>query len=159
MNRTPSTNSELSIDVGRETLGCSLSEPAQRLERPALILNFAGARSMSLAEGPYDIGSRLFVAAGHRVASFDLPFHGDRVEPGHPDSIRGFSAAWVNGRDVFSKFVDDGRKVIDALIGRGVADPGRIFVSGTSRGGYFALRLMAADDRIAGAAAFAPVTD
>ena len=39
------------------------------------------------------------------------------------------------------------------------AEAGRIFVSGTSRGGYCALRLMATDRRIAATAAFAPVTD
>ena len=44
-------------------------------------------------------------------------------------------------------------------IAQGLAAPGRIAVCGTSRGGYMALRLLAADDRIAVGAGFAPVTD
>jgi acetyl esterase/lipase len=55
--------------------------------------------------------------------------------------------------------VKEAQAVIDTLIAEGLAEPGRICVSGTSRGGYSALRLMAADTRIAGVAAYSPVTD
>ena len=150
---------ELCVDVEGQSLGCLLAEPDELSPRPALLLNFASDRTTTLQQPPYDITPRMFVAKGHRALSFDLPCHGERASPDRLEGISGFCAEWVSGRDVLSGFVDEGRTVIDAVISGGLAEPGRIFVSGTSRGGYCALRLMAADRRIAAGAAFAPVTD
>lgn len=61
--------------------------------------------------------------------------------------------------DPFGRFIDKGAVVIDACLERGWGDPDRIFVCGVSRGGYCALRLMAADRRIQGVAALAPLVD
>ena len=151
--------SEFSIEVSGKPLTCSLAEPDELSDRPALLLNFAADRSATLNTEPYNITPRMFLDAGHRAASFDLPCHGDREVPGEPRGIAGFCAEWRRGNDVFAGFVDEGRAVIDALIERNLGEPGGIFVSGTSRGGYCALRLMAADERIKAAAAFSPVTD
>ena len=150
---------EFSVDVGGQPLTCLLAEPRQLSHRPALLLNFSKHRANALQEAPHDITPRMFAAAGHRAVSFDLPCHGDAAAPGRPQGIEGFCAEWMNGRDVFALFVDEGRAVLDALIRRGLAEPGRIFASGTSRGAYCALRLMAADKRIEATAVFAPVTD
>ena len=150
---------EFSVDVFGQPLTCLLAEPKELSDRPALLLHFAADRTAALKTEPYSITPSMFLAAGHRAASFDLPCHGDREVPGHPRGITGFCAEWQRGVDVFAGFVDEGRAVIDTLIERKLAEPSRIFVSGTSRGGYCALRLMAADERIAAAAAFSPVTD
>jgi dipeptidyl aminopeptidase/acylaminoacyl peptidase len=48
---------------------------------------------------------------------------------------------------------------IDALVERGVADPGRIGVTGGSYGGYMAAWLITQDQRFAAAVPMAPVTD
>ena len=150
---------ELSVNVNRQPLTFLLAEPEELSDRPALLLNFAADESATLNTEPYNITPRMFLDAGHRAASFDLPCHGDREVPGQPRGIAGFCAEWQRGVDVFAGFVDEGRAVLDALIERQLAEPGRIFVSGTSRGGYCALRLMATDERIGAAAAFVPVTD
>ena len=150
---------EFSVEVRGQALTCLLAEPKELSDRPALLLNFAADRTTALKTEPYSITSRMFLDAGHRALSFDLPCHGDREVPCQPRGIVGFCAEWRRGVDVFAGFVDEGRAVIDALIERQLAQPGCIFVSGTSRGGYCALRLMAADARIAAAAAFSPVTD
>lgn len=150
---------EFSVEVSGQSLTCLLAEPAELSSRPALLLNFASDRTATLKTEPYNITPRMFLTAGHRALSFNLPCHGDREVPGQPRGIAGFCAEWQRGVDVFAGFVDEGRTVIDALIERQLAEPDRIFVSGTSRGGYCALRLMAADERIAAAAAFSPVTD
>ena len=150
---------EFSVEVKGRPLTCLLAEPKELSDRPALLLNFASDRTATLKTEPYNITPRMFLTAGHRAASFDLPCHGDREDPGQPRGIAGFCAEWRRGVDVFAGFVDEGRAVIDALIERQFAELGRIFVSGTSRGGYCALRLMAADERIGAAAAFSPVTD
>lgn len=150
---------EFSVEVNGQPLTCLLAEPNELSDRPALLLNFAADKSATLNTEPYNITPRMFLDAGHCTASFDLPCHGDREVPGEPRGIAGFCAEWRRGNDVFAGFVDEGRAVIDALVERQLAEPGRIFVSGTSRGGYCALRLMAADERIGAAAAFSPVTD
>ena len=150
---------EFSVEVRGQALTCLLAEPNELSDSPALLLNFASDRATTLKSEPYSITPRMFLDAGHRVASFDLPCHGDREVSGEPRGIAGFCAEWRRGNDVFAGFVDEGRAVIDALIERKLGEPGRIFVSGTSRGGYCALRLMAADERIKAAAAFSPVTD
>ena len=50
-------------------------------------------------------------------------------------------------------------EVVDHLIATGVADPDRIALCGTSRGGFLALHFAAFDHRIKAVAAYAPVTD
>ena len=150
---------EFAVEVRGQALTCLLAEPSELSDRPALLLNFATDRATTLKTEPYSITPRMFLDAGHRALSFDLPCHGDRAVPGQPKGIAGFCAEWVRGTDVFAGFVEEGHAVTDALIERKLAEPDRIFVSGTSRGGYCALRLMAADERIRAAAAFSPVTD
>ncbi len=149
-----------SLAVGERTLGVTIvSPPPDKLAAaPILLLTFAGTRGLSLFEEPYCLAARCFLEQGHRVASFDLPGHGTRVND-FGEGIIGLRNAFVAGRNPFAMFVEDGKAVIDECIKRGWARPGRIMVAGTSRGGYCALRLLAEDERIAGGAGFAPVTD
>jgi len=133
--------------------------PGKLAEEPLLLLNFSADRMASLPGGRYGSIVRPFLDQGHRVASFDLPAHGDRIEKKYGSGIAGMSASIAAGEDVFALFVEDGRAVIDALIKRGLAKEGRIVLCGVSRGGYCVLRLAAADSRIAAVAGLAPVTD
>ncbi len=149
---------ELPIVMQQGAWKCLLAEPHSVSANPAILLNFAGERAETLRVSPYSIPPEVFLLAGHRAASVDLPCHGERIE-NWPEGITGFCEALLSGTDLFKRFVAEGRVLIDTLIEQGLATAGRIFVSGTSRGAYFALRLMAADERIGGAAAFAPVTD
>jgi dienelactone hydrolase len=125
---------------------------------PVLLLTFAADRASSLTVEPYSIAAAHILGHGHRAASFDLPNHGDRIDD-HGSGIDGFRDALLAGRDPFAMFVGDASALIDRCVTEGLARPGRIVVSGTSRGGYMALRLLAADQRVAAAAAYAPVTD
>lgn len=135
------------------------SPPADRLaERPMLLLFFSADRQASMPDGKYGWSGQAFLDQGHRVASFDLPAHGERVGT-LGAGIAGFAARIAAGEQPFEQFVRDGRAVIDACLRQGIAEPGRIVVAGVSRGGYCALRLMAADSRITAAAALAPATD
>lgn len=151
--------SEFSITVKNQVLPVRLGEPEHLSEEPALLLNFGADRITNLETHACDIPVRAFLAAGHRVASFDLPCHGERKMAAWPQEIEGFCENFVAGTDVFADFVDEGKAVIDRLIQDGLAKPGRIFISGTSRGGYCAFRLGAADTRITAIAGYAPVTD
>jgi len=135
------------------------SPPADRLAaEPLLLLFFSADRMSSLPDGRYGAPGRLFIEQGHRVASFDLPAHGERVDR-HGSGISGLAARVAAGEKPFDLFVAEGRAVIDACIRRGLAGEGRVVVAGVSRGGYCALRLAAADTRVAAVAALAPATD
>lgn len=136
-----------------------ISPPEGKLAQdPLLLLNFSADRHSALPDGRYGGITRPFLDAGYRIASFDLPSHGDRVDQ-HGSGLSGLSASIAAGCDPFSLFVEDGQAVIDELITRKLVKSGNIVVSGVSRGGYCALRLASADSRIGAVSAMAPVTD
>lgn len=156
---TPRTE-EFTVTRGGEALVVRIqSPPPERLApNPLLLLYFSTDRRASLPDGTYGAPGRRFLDEGHRVASFDLPAHGDRVDR-HGSGIAGLCARVLAGERPFDAFVADGRAVIDECLRRGLATAGRIVTCGVSRGGYCALRLAAAEPRIAAVAAFAPATD
>jgi hypothetical protein len=138
-----------------------LAEPnhAHLAADPALVLTFALTRQEALTTTPHNEPAKVFVAAGHRALSFDLPEHGDQATSGRAAGIAGMCQALLAGDDPFVRFVTEGHAAIDACLSRHLARPGRIYVCGVSRAAYCALRLAAADLRIGGAAGLAPVTD
>lgn len=141
--------------------GGLLAEPSDRaIAGPVpLVINLAAGRHETMTEEPFNWPARLFSAEGFRAVTVDLPHHGDRVAPWKEAGLSGMAEAWAAGVDSFSHFVRDGRALIDTLIQRHWADPARVYLHGTSRGGYYAARLAAADSRVAGLAMVAPVTD
>jgi hypothetical protein len=159
--RVPMKLADFPIEVGDQILKGVLAEPedGRLAESPAVLLTFAMTCQEALHTPPQDEAAKVFVAAGHRAVSFDLPEHGARIAPGQQGGISGMCAAVLEGKDPFEQFVREGRAAVDACLQRKLAAPGRIFVCGVSRGGYCALRLAAADARIGGVAGLAPVTD
>jgi len=157
---TEATSEEIVIDRPYGKLVVEVQTPVgQKLaDDPLLLLNFSSDRKSALLGGRYGSIVRPFLDQGYRVASFDLPSHGDRVDE-CGSSIAGMCASVVAGKKPFDLFVEDGQLVIDELIKRGLAKRGRIMVCGVSRAGYCALRLAAADDRIGAVSALSPVTD
>lgn len=135
-----------------------VSPPPERLAaQPRLLLFFSTDRAASMPDGRHGAATQLWVDAGHRVASIDLPGHGER-EGEYGAGIAGWAAQWAAGDDPFMPMVVEGRRVIDECSRRGLT-AGGVVVAGVSRGGYLALRLAAADERIMAVAALAPVTD
>ena len=132
--------------------------PEHLCHEPGLLLTFAADRETTLNDEPYCYTARRFLAHGHRVLSFDLPNHGEQVDQ-HGSGIGGLRNAFVAGEDRFAEFVADGLAVVNHYVQLYKERSGRIVVGGTSRGAYFALRLLAADPRIVGGAGFAPVID
>jgi len=152
---------EFSLALADRRFIVSLLSPAHgRLARdPALLLTFAAGRENSLFNTPYKHTAEAFLAAGHRALSFDFVGHGERIDR-FGSGIDGLRNSLVlGGIDPFAVFAEDARAVIDACVGRGLVRPGRIATSGTSRGGYLALYLLAHEPRVAVAVGFAPVTD
>lgn len=151
---------EFTVNVGGRKLVPRLVSPRKdRLARkPLLLLNLCADRETALTVEPYCLGVQLFLARGHRALSFDLPNHGQRVDQ-YGEGIQGWRNAWIQGEDRFRQFVEEASAVVARCLERGLAEPGRVVVYGISRGGYLALRLLAADPRVAAAAAVGPVTD
>jgi pimeloyl-ACP methyl ester carboxylesterase len=151
---------EFSVGVGGRQLSARLVQPeaAQLAPSPLLLLSLALDVETSLNVEPYNIAGTYFLEQGHRVVSFDLPSHGQRIDE-HGEGITGFRNAFVQGEDRFAAFMLEARAIVDHCIVNGWAEPGQIVVCGTSRAGYLGLRLLSQDDRIAAGAAFAPVTD
>lgn len=151
---------EFAVQVRDRVVTARLCEPPTDYlaSSPALLLTLASDRHSALTVHPYSMGTQTFLAVGHRVVSFDLPHHGERVGS-YGQGIDGFRNAYVAGEDPFKQLIEDGRAVIDHCQTLGVAPAGRIVIDGTSRGGYMALRLMAADQRFIAGSLNAPVTD
>ena len=150
---------DLRFPGGDGEVAVRLGLPAASATRPALLLNLAGDHVTQLQTHPYDIPVQAFLAAGHAVASVEMPGHGDRVRPGEPAGIACFAADAARGEDTLGRFVADLERAIDGCIGANLVAPGAVFAAGTSRGGYVALRLAAECPHVAGVAAYAPVTD
>lgn len=151
---------DLVIDRGAERLNVRVlaPSPGRVAKHPLLLLNFSTDRTTSLTEPLYAAPAVAFLQRGHRVLSFDLPSHGERIDQ-HGVGLEGMRGRLLAGHDPFQLFVEDGKAVIDECIRRGWAEPGRIVVCGVSRAGYCALRLAAADKRVSGVVGLAPVTD
>lgn len=156
---TPVTFTEFSVTPGSRRLDCVMSEPATLAKNPAVLIHFDTDRDQLRGESIYGLTCKAFLEAGHRVVGFDMPNHGTRVGHGKKQGIAGFCESFLAGVDPFKMIVEDGRAVVDEIVKRGWAPQGRIFIAGCSRCGYCALRIMAADKRIAAAAVDAPVTD
>ncbi len=120
---------------------------------------FAGSLEDSLTHPIYSRCCSLLMQHGFRCVSLDLPAHGRDVRPGEPKGLKGWSHRVRQGDDPMADFTNRAREVLDALVEEGLADPRRVLASGTSRGGFAALHLAAADSRVGSAAALAPVTD
>jgi hypothetical protein len=154
------TSEEFTVRVGPRPLLARLLSPAKdRLAaNPLLLLTLAGDRQTALTVPPACLGASAFLARGHRALSFDLPDHGQRADR-YGKGIQAWRNAWVAGEDRFAHFVEEAGAVIGRCIETGRVAPGRVVAYGISRGGYLALRLLAADSRVAAAAAIGPVTD
>lgn len=145
------------------SLGESLTYVVQRSSASnkgqyKLLIALAADWQTTLGQEPYRRPAVDFIDHGHAVLSFDLPCHGERAGSyGH--QIEGFCYALLQGDDPFLRTVRNVSDVIDDYLQHHDRKPEEILIYGISRGGYMALRALAADGRISRAAAFAPVTD
>ena len=147
---------DIPLTAGDASFHLLLRTPERLAARPAALISLAMDRRTSLAVQPYCRIVDAFLAAGHYAASLDLPNHGERVNA-YGDGLGGWAAAAAAGVDPFAELVASGKAAVDACIARlpGLAG---IVAAGTSRGGFCAIRLTAADARIGAVAGLAPVT-
>lgn len=100
----------------------------------------------------------VLVPRGYLCVSIDLPNHGKNAKQGY-SNLAGWGRRAAEGDDFVAEFNERTCKVIDHLIAERVADPNKIVATGTSRGGFLAIRYMAFDPRVKAVVGYAPLTD
>jgi len=134
------------------TWGVTPAKPA-----PTLII-LSGNMKDSLTRGSFLRAGELLAPKGYLCVTIDLPNHGAEAKPGY-SNLSGWGKRAAAGDDFVAEFNDRMKQVVDHLITQGLTDPERIAVTGTSRGGFMAIRYAAFDQRIKCAVGYAPVTD
>jgi len=123
VNSIAFNDEEVALTVGGEERKVTLRTPGRLCERPALLIHLAIDRGNSLNGGDYRWVPDIFLAAGHRVATFDLPYHGERADETW-EGLVGMAAAMVDGSDVFADIRETGRGLIEHAGGQGWAPAG-----------------------------------
>jgi dienelactone hydrolase len=110
-------------------------------------------------EPVYTEVSRLLAAQGFRSVVIEPPCHGEDRKPDEPDGLAGWRHRLDRGENVVQLFDAKARAVLDHVVAQGLADPARVAICGTSRGGFLAFHFAASEPRIKAAGGFSPVTD
>jgi dienelactone hydrolase len=120
-----------------------------------------------LAGGVDDMGKQpIYSETGRHLAkhgwlyvTVDIPCHGNDRRSGEPDGLPGWAHRIKAGQDLISPFTKRCTEVLDFLVAEGYTDPKQVAACGTSRGGFCALHLAAAEPRVRAVTCISPVTD
>ena len=148
---------EIMLQVGGEPRKALIWTPKRLALRPALLINFGLDRQQTLGGDSGRIRPDVFLAAGHRVASIELPNHGERANE-YGEGLPGMANSVAHGVDVFADIRETGRALIQSCLDRGLVQDKRVFLSGVSRNGHAALHVMAAEEQVLACAILSPVT-
>ncbi len=124
-----------------------------------LLFIFQGSIESALSEPLYTEVGRLLARQGVLSVVLDAPSHGEALKPGEPSELDGWAHSVSHGLPFLQPFLTRATSALDHLIAVGWADPQRVAVCGTSRGGFLAFHFAAHDRRIRAVAGIAPVTD
>lgn len=122
------------------------------------LLVFSASIEDSLEDPYYRQCGNALAEHGFLCVSVDLPGHGNDHQADEPGGLSTWRVRSDQGKDFVTPFTDQVSGVLDHLIATGYTEAERIAACGTSRGGFMALQVTAADCRIRATAAFAPVT-
>jgi dienelactone hydrolase len=125
---------------------------------PTLFIFALDARG-TLASDVYRRAGNRLAPKGFLCVSVDLPCHGAQHRPDEPKELAGWRHRVDAGEDPMADLARRVKSVLDYLIAERYSDPERIAACGTSRGGFSALHVAAADPRIKCVAAYSPVSD
>ena len=89
----------------------------------------------------------------------DAPAHGEDHRPTEPTELNAWRVRLDQGENFVANFNTRARAVLDYLVKERYADPKQVAACGTSRGGFLAFHLAAAEPRIRCVGGIAPVTD
>jgi dienelactone hydrolase len=136
--------------------GAKPSSPAPTL--------FVFARNVEDALGSptYNKVGMILAKHGYISVALDSPYHRGPSSPPSPGDtweLEGWATVIKKGDSIFPEFASKVSQVLDFLIKEGYTDPQKVAVVGTSRGGFLAMHVAAADPRFKCAMAFVPVAD
>jgi dienelactone hydrolase len=123
------------------------------------LLVLANSLEGTLGDPYFRQGGNWLAKEGYLCVSLDLPCHGAERRADELEGLDGWRQRFDAGENFIGRFIKRAKLVLDHLIAERIADPERIAVTGTSRGGFSAAHLMAVDPRIRCAALIGPVTD
>ena len=126
---------------------------------PTVVI-FANTLERSLEDPDFNrLGVLLRRQRGAVLVALDMPAHGADHRPGEAKTLAGWRQRLAAGEDIVADLMPKVSSVLDFLVARGIVDPARIGVCGSSRGGFMALHYAAFDSRVKWAVVFAPVTN
>lgn len=119
---------------------------------------FSTTLQESLGNPAYCRVANVLQQYGFLAVSLDLPCHGSDARAGEPENpLSGWRVRLQAGEAMVEAFTSRASRVLDWLVAEQYTDPAHVAACGTSRGGFIALHLAAADPRVRAAVAFAPV--
>jgi hypothetical protein len=127
-----------------------VSPPDDQLSPDPVLLFVVGSPTMHFLS-PHQKQAEYFWEQGHRAVSFP------DSSVGH--SLELFRDRILEGTDPTVAFIERSKAVLKYCVDQKWVKPDRIVVSGISRFGYYAFRLMAEDDSLKIGGGFSPVTD
>ncbi|MBS0662981.1 MAG: alpha/beta fold hydrolase [Verrucomicrobia bacterium] len=139
-----------------ERIGLIGEHPGQ--PAPTLFV-LQGTLDVARAEPIYTEIARLLAKHGYMSVLLDAPGHGEDHRPNEPTELNSWRERLDHGEDFVASFTARARAVLDYLVKERYADPSRVAACGTSRGGFLAFQLAAAEPRIRCIGGISPVTD
>lgn len=125
---------------------------------PTLFVVAVGLEDMQ-REPVYTEVARLLAGQGFVSVVIEPPCHGEERRPDEPAGLAGWRHRLDHGENVAQAFNVKARAVLDHVIALGLADPARLAICGTSRGGFLSFHFAAVEPRIKAVAGISPVTD
>jgi len=158
--QSPLESASTNIRIEQLPSGSRYAIIGERQEKPApLLLMIQGSLENALAEPIYTEAARLLAQKDFITVLIDAPAHGTDARSGEKAELAAWSERIGLGEDLLTDFLGRVRELLDALVQQKVADPSRIAVAGTSRGGFLAFHVAAFDPRVRCAAGISPVTE
>ena len=124
---------------------------------PTLVVLAHGIEEME-KQPIYTEVSALLAPQGWISLIIEPPCHGEDARPDEPPQLDGWRHRLEQDEPFIDRFTAKCRTIVDELVADHIADPDRLAVCGTSRGGFLAYHLAASDKRYKAAAGISPVT-
>ncbi len=151
---------ELKVDIHTTPEGIEYGTWGEASKDPApILIVLSGTIESTLGSKYFRQSGNDLSALGYLLVSVDIPNHGKQGGDKKPNGLSGWADSAGKGVNFIKEFNSRLSKVVDHLIETKIADPVRLAICGTSRGGFLSIHYMASDPRVKCAAAFAPVTD
>lgn len=132
--------------------------PAKPTKPAPTLFILSGSWQDALGSVTYRKAGTQLAERGYLCVSVDLPCHG-ADEQSKEKGLTGWRTRCDRNENLMAELTGRMTKVLDYLIAEKLADPERIAVVGTSRGGFAAMHFAIADPRVRCVAGYAPVTD